>query len=201
MGWDYLTQGLPGNVSANDYLRRCFSWEKPETGARSEVLDCAMVGSVWYAALRCTHDVDGTMRTYTTALVALTSRRGGQFGYKDMSESMGPYECDCPDRIMALLSPVADLPYASCAADWRASVVAKKAARGVERSKLAALRPGATVRLDAPARFGRYGALQEFTALARVPGQRGERFECARYPGIVFSLPASHIARATITAN
>src|SRR3546814_16727894 len=44
------------------------------------------------------------------------SRDGHQFGYKDMSENMGPCEADCPAAILELLSPT-DHEYAL---DWRA---------------------------------------------------------------------------------
>ena len=43
-------------------------------------------------------------------------REGYIFGYKDMSEPMGPCECDCPDAILDLLIPT-DHQYAE---EWRA---------------------------------------------------------------------------------
>jgi hypothetical protein len=45
------------------------------------------------------------------------------FGYKDMSEDMGPVISDCPERILKLLSPVEELftneGSRDCASRWR----------------------------------------------------------------------------------
>lgn len=38
------------------------------------------------------------------------------FGYKDISEDMGPYECKCPERILKLLSPE---PFNQWSREWR----------------------------------------------------------------------------------
>ena len=39
------------------------------------------------------------------------------FGYKDMSENMGPNESECPERILKLLSPVEEL-YTGDGLEW-----------------------------------------------------------------------------------
>ena len=73
------------------------------------------MGSTWYAAVHViTPDVD-----CVTALVFLTrgSERSG-FGYKDMTETMGPIEDRCPPRILDLLSPVEQLGQGEQAAEW-----------------------------------------------------------------------------------
>ena len=73
-------------------------------------LDWEDVGGTIYAAV--THPkIDGVF-----ALVVLIERRGGQFAYKDMDESMGPYESECPARILNKLTADAN----DYAREWRA---------------------------------------------------------------------------------
>ena len=52
-------------------------------------------------------------------------------GYKDMEESMGPYECDCPALILDLLTPT-DRDYAL---HWRARCSENIAARGAKAAQ------------------------------------------------------------------
>ena len=72
----------------------------------------AIVGGVWYAA------VQPKDKTYTTALVVLTERKGAGFGYKPMSEEMGPHAVRCPPSIIALLSPVEELDVGPQGQEW-----------------------------------------------------------------------------------
>ena len=84
-----------------------------------EVLKSAVVGSVYYAAVRnlkryVGRDENGNyiyedaVNEPVRAAVFLTqtdSKDYFNFYYKDMSEDMGPCECDCPVSILKLLSP------------------------------------------------------------------------------------------------
>ena len=110
MGWTYICRPLRHDETPDSYLREksgALNWSKHDdaTGDRHEVIASAMVGSVWYGALKITYaSTPGTSRV--VALVFLTSQRKGEgFGWKDMSEDMGPNECDCPKRILDLLTP------------------------------------------------------------------------------------------------
>ena len=70
---------------------------------------------------------------YYFGLVCLTSRRGGWFGYKDMSEDMGPYRYDAPAKMLDMLDRLAPNPTGH-AAEWRAKCrehLARKKAREV----------------------------------------------------------------------
>jgi hypothetical protein len=95
------------------------------------VLKSAMVGSTYYAAVQSTQRRSGkdengvwiyemtpeSERT-TFGVVFLTSTDAKDyfnFSYKDMDESMGPGQCDCPKGILDLLSPT-DNEYAN---EWR----------------------------------------------------------------------------------
>jgi len=73
-----------------------------------EVLDCATVRNTVYMAIRRTLP-DGS--NYVFAAVTLTkhwprAKDGYNFGWKDMDESSGPCESECPARILKLLSPL-----------------------------------------------------------------------------------------------
>lgn len=97
-----------------------------ELSKGSKILDCATIRlpagggdcwtSVFYAAVQQPDDA-----TYapgeTWALVALQWRGRGDynFTYKDMSETMGPCEAECPTRILDLLTPT-DSEWAN---EWR----------------------------------------------------------------------------------
>jgi hypothetical protein len=82
------------------------------------VLDSACVGNrVWYAATRVERS---GQEPYVIALVCLVrwnprDKEGLHFGYKDMEESMGPCEAECPDRILRLLTPTTN----EHALEWR----------------------------------------------------------------------------------
>lgn len=84
-----------------------------------EVLKSALVGTVYYAAVRnlkryAGKDENGNgiyedaADQPVWAAVFLTQIDSGNyfnFYYKDMGEDMGPCECDCPVSILNLLSP------------------------------------------------------------------------------------------------
>ena len=75
-----------------------------------EVLKSSMVGSTYYAAVKRTKFATDTtpedVRVF--AVICLTSTNMKDyynFAYKDMDESCGPGDCDCPKSILDLLSP------------------------------------------------------------------------------------------------
>lgn len=90
-----------------------------------EVLKSTMVGKVYYAAVKKLKKYDGCDENgewiYSDlppeeqkvfGAVFITSTRMKEyfnFGYKDMDESMGPGDCDCPKSIIALLSETDNL--------------------------------------------------------------------------------------------
>lgn len=103
-----------------------------------KVLKSSMVGSTYYAAVEVTgkRDKDGWIEPIPKeerevfAAVVLTSTRkddGFDFGYKDMEESMGPYQSDCPISILNLLTPT-DREFAI---NWR-----KRCRENAEKKKL-----------------------------------------------------------------
>ena len=104
---------------------------------------------------------------------------------------MGPNQCDCPQRIMRLLSPLAELPHIGLAADWRVCVAPHRHSRG-------SLSVGSIVTLPAPTRFSGGITASEF----RVAHfrRRTPIFEALDRPGHLCRLRAATLAAATITA-
>ena len=191
MGWLYQHDPITDPVA---YLTTLYDHDGERTTAR--VLAAARVGSTVYLAVKSTDKA--TDRSFVTAVVILISntRRHG-FGYKDMNESMGPNECACPDRLMRLLSPVADLPHPGYAAEWRARVAAHHQAAAALRTKRASLQPGSIVTLEREVAF-RDGTTAKAFRL-RYLQRRTPVFEPVDRPGFLCRLRAATIAAATIT--
>ena len=85
-----------------------------------EVLKSSMVGSTYYAAVKKTKFATETEpeKSIIFAAVCLTSTNMKDyynFSYKDMDETCGPYQCDCPKGILDLLTPT-DSEFAN---NWR----------------------------------------------------------------------------------
>ena len=67
-----------------------------------KVLKSAMVGSTYYAAVEKKEKATGKYKVF--AGVCLTQFEKGWFYYKDMDESVGPGEHQCPNSILDLLT-------------------------------------------------------------------------------------------------
>lgn len=112
MGWDFHHEVAPYN--RREILKKELNTEK------YEVLKDALVGSVWYAAIRNKE----TGNVY--AAVVLTKIHKNDycnFGIKWMDDSVGPYYYDCPKNILDLLSPT-DSEWAN---EWRKKCLENKA--------------------------------------------------------------------------
>lgn len=100
-----------------------------------EVLKSAMVGSVYYAAVRCLtryvgkddngkaiyEDAEGLPVWAAVFLTSTNAKDYFNFSYKDMDETMGPCERSCPVSILKLLSPT-DSEWAN---EWRTACYRK----------------------------------------------------------------------------
>lgn len=147
MGW--LTMRDTGRfANARAYLDDQFTYVRDEH--RLTVLKSSMVGSTYYAAAERI-EAGGARSVF--AIVCLTfsrpnARDGQTFGYKDMTEHMGPCESDCPASILDLLTPIdGDWPN-----DWRGRCRANLAKRRLLDAKPTP-RPGQTIVFDEPLRF------------------------------------------------
>ncbi len=133
MGWLYM-QSLGGHAGPRDYLDAQFTFENTE--GRSKILRSKLLGDTYYAALEQQRS-DGAREVF--ALVCLTyynprDPEGFIFGYKDMTEAMGPCASDCPEDILDLLTPT-DRPYAIA---WRARCRENAVARRSKSSQKSA---------------------------------------------------------------
>ena len=190
MGWLYKNEPIDDPV---EYLIDRYTHD----GERSlhQVLAAARVANTVYMAIKYTEKATGKSFVFAAVILVSNTREHG-FGYKDMDETMGPCECACPDRIMRLLSPVADIPNPSYAADWRARVAAHKQAAAALRAKRKRLQPGSIATLPHAVSFP-----DGTTAIAfRVRGFRGATpiFEPLDRPGFSCRLRAASLAAADI---
>lgn len=124
MGWTY---GHATRYKANgkvDFKAECDALLQDDI---YEIVRSQMVGSVYYAAVRTTKrrvvDPDGNfikdaqgnyvredVPFWEQEIWAAIFKTGSDgpywnFGYKDMDETVGPCECDCPKSILDLLTP------------------------------------------------------------------------------------------------
>ena len=120
MGWTYH-YNIPRNERAE--IEALCTFENEDRACRP--IRTSQVGTVWYLAVEVQlkdptaetygYDVDA-MGRYVFGAVILTSRSAGEWGYKDMDESMGPVEAQAPLALLDLLSPTTK----EYALSWRA---------------------------------------------------------------------------------
>lgn len=129
MGWTF-TQG----ASRADIIRHV---TKPWDTGTAEVkclTKTALGNHLWAVFERTPKGEGGGEPERFIALFLLGSDRGYGWGYKDITESMGPAQADCPLSYLDMVPQVAD-------ASWREAVRAHHATR---RQKFS---PGETLRL------------------------------------------------------
>lgn len=130
MGWTSLPAKYYKDNGQVDRKAECdalYTWNNGP-GDKCEVLKSSMVGSTWYGA--CKRTVPGR-EPYVFAGICLTSVNNKDcynFGYKDMDETVGPYESKCPKTILDLLTPT-EYEYAK---EWRA-----RCYKEIERKRMA----------------------------------------------------------------
>ena len=117
MGWLYM-QSLNGHSGPRQYLDAQFTCTRPDVVSR--VLRSALVGMrVYYAAVETVRGAAAERKVFAAVCLVRYNprdREGYIFGYKDMDETVGPNEADCPEAILDLLTPT-EYPYATA---WRA---------------------------------------------------------------------------------
>lgn len=114
MGWTSYNAGYYKNGKVDRkaecdelYNGDIYSWDdRSKVVGKNTVLKSAMVGSTYYGAVRVQRfdkNIDKVV-----AVIILTSVDMNDyynFAYKDMDESMLPYQRDCPRSILKLLTP------------------------------------------------------------------------------------------------
>jgi hypothetical protein len=168
MGWLYM-QSLKGHSGPRQYLDARFTFTRPQLTSR--VLRSALVGMrVYYAAIEhVRHEKDERFVFAAVCLVRYNprDREGYIFGYKDMDETVGPNESDCPETILNLLTPT-DHPYAQA---WRTRCRESAAARH-SLSRKPSPRPGQTIVLDQPMSFRDGRTLDRFEVVVNPRSHR-----------------------------
>ena len=191
MGWLYKHDPIDDPVA---YLTDQYNHDGEHRTYR--VLAAARVANTVYMAVKIIQKTTGNSYVLAAVILISNSRKHG-FGYKDMDECMGPCECACPDRIMRLLSPIADISSPSYAAEWRARVAARKITDAELRTKRKQLRPGSIVTLEREVSF-RDGTKAIAFRMCFVR-RKTPVFEPIERPGFLCRLSAASIAAATIT--
>ena len=145
-----------------------------------EVLKSTMIGSVYYAAVRGLNQCEDNGNIYAEtpvfAVVFLTSTDSKDyfnFSYKDMSETMGPYESNCPKCILDLLSPT-DNEYANA---WRQRC-RENLAKKKDKDSLNNLPVGSVIKVEMPFDTTRFteGSVVTLTKRAGWGKQRAKWF-------------------------
>ena len=125
MGW-LITDAAyaPRNITEEKReIERIFTPAK-DSPVTYEVRLAKKVGTTWYVAVRIEGKdseqfVMDDKGGFTLCFVILTTGLGGDWGYKDMDETMGPGEAQCPPDVFYLLSDLTDHPRNNYAKEWR----------------------------------------------------------------------------------
>ena len=151
MGWLSMPlSSMSPYETPKAYLDAQFSYDRRDVDGKGRALrvvaSSCLRNKVWYAAV--TPSTDGIDEP-TIAVVCLVSwnpraKDGYVFAYKDLDETMGPHEAECPERILALLG---DTDHPS-ALDWRRRCLDRLARRAAQP-----LEDGMHIRLAHAVRF------------------------------------------------
>jgi Domain of unknown function (DUF6927) len=159
-------------------------------------LAAARVANTVYIAVQSTDKATGQTYVFAAVILFSNSTKNG-FGNKHMDETVGPAQCDCPDRIMRLLTPITDLPNPGYAANWRARVEARKIEKRQQRQRRQSLRLGDIVALPDAAYFS--PGITASTFRVADFDRKTPIFEALDRPGLRCRLKAETLAGATIT--
>jgi hypothetical protein len=160
----------PKGITHKDFFQQSY-------GDKLTILEASQArGGAVYMAVR--HETDGNTHKAgdVFAVVVLTGwspKSYYNFWFKDMDETMGPNESECPRKILDLLSPLDDLygpPFigplkqyqsrpGQYARDWRARCEDRLARRAAAPK----VRKGTRIRLPEPLRFTNGAEYQTFT--------------------------------------
>lgn len=165
MGWLYM-RDTGAHPTGRAYLDAQFTYVRDDH--RLTVLASSMVGSTYYAAAERI-ETGGAREVFAIVCLTRTStgaRDGCTFGYKDMTEHMGPHESDCPAGILDRLTDT-DSEYALA---WRARCRANLAARKLRDAKPTP-RPGQTIVFAEPMRFSDGRDRTRFEVVANPKGR------------------------------
>jgi hypothetical protein len=165
MGWLYMSS-MKGHKTPKEYLDHQFTHQSE--AFTYKVLDSAVVSMKrYYAAVERVEIAGGASAVICVICLVnfnLRDKEGMIFGYKDMDETWGVYETDCPARILDLLTPTDS----ERAIKWRAEC----------RQRLARVLPkgGQTIVLKTPMQFNDKTTQSRFTVVERQVRGRKKLF-------------------------
>jgi hypothetical protein len=123
MGWTF-----PYHTNTKKELIRDLTRDQSRDGRVSRILKKSVRGNVLYTLYEAGPEGD----TRKFIVIFLMGKHGGDtWGYKDIDESMGPYEADCPVSYL----DEADEPISDTAREWRETVRARAAKRKAKKPK------------------------------------------------------------------
>ena len=126
MGWLFMPVSAMGTTpTPKSYLDAQLTYQRVQADGSIcgfRVLRSACVNNRVYYAAAQPYERRGETENLKSAVAIVClvrwnprAKNGEQFGYKDMDETMGPNEADCPESILALLGPTSS----ESAIDWR----------------------------------------------------------------------------------
>lgn len=152
MGWLTMTRHHMGeHDTPKAYLDNQLTYEQAQSDGTIKSLrvlaSSCVQNRVYYAAVEQALDGVPGPAFAVICLVRWNTRAsdGHVFGYKDMDETMGPCETECPERILQLLGP-SDNEHAL---DWRRRCLARLR----RRARRPSLEDGMRIRLAEPMKF------------------------------------------------
>jgi hypothetical protein len=172
MGWVFMTT-LGGYSTPLDFLDRQFTSNRPKHSYR--VLRSALVGMrVYYAAVEHTANATGSRTVFVAVCPVRYDPRARDdfiFGYKIMTEDALPYDRDCPEAILDLLTPTER----ANAVEWRSACRRGIATRRLETQKPTP-RPGQIIVFDRPVGFQDSRSFEQLRVVANPHSRRAVLF-------------------------
>ena len=134
MGWSF---GWKSRAELIEHLTRT---QENESGKWETTKHCTVGNVLWAVQVH----TDKQAQTVTPFILCCLLQGGGEWGYKDMTESMGPYYYTCPVAYFDLV-PEANK-------NWRAKVREHHAFKKAQRDAIKRLKVGDTLMLKAGCR-------------------------------------------------
>lgn len=202
MGWTYYHK--PKGIKAVDsILSGCGAkWIADHYVASSATREAVFIVAKFHEPDSKVYvpDADGMVRVILVYKINMRPKDVYNFGYKDMTETCGPYGCYAPASIIEQASPLQDKigpepQYSSLrsAREYREASLRFKAVKAKKRG----LKPGQKVKLASPLSFAGQ-MLDEFTVV-RVNTRRGVRTCFSASNGMLCAIRAASLADAVIT--
>lgn len=105
MGWTFYHVDNTRNIDKKAEIDKLFTQEEHDGYAKLKVLKSSVKGNVYYGAIEESRGGNVECVFGVVTLIAIDNSNYCNFGYKEMSEDMGPGYDDCPIGILKLLTP------------------------------------------------------------------------------------------------